>query len=150
MLKRDETKRRQALELRLAGLSYAQIGKQLGVSRQRIQAMIAPPKEIRNYIVKIASGLCTSCGIKVSNSGHVHHVDNLDETYNDINNLTLLCPGCHRLAHNVIPGQPNGKRIAILLRLNNSLSDAIKQAAKLNNQSVNQWVIEQLQASINS
>ena len=87
------------LEMRLGGQTYGAIASKAGVSRQRVQQILSPPTAIRNLIVKQAKGKCQDCGIQVGRSGHVHHIGGGHENYNDIDNLQLLCPSCHRHAH---------------------------------------------------
>lgn len=86
-----------ALEMRLKGLTYAEIGKSLGCTRQRVQQLIRPPMATYNFIKRRANNKCEQCGIELS-SGHVHHVSCV-ENYNDIENLQYLCVSCHRKAH---------------------------------------------------
>ena len=99
MQKRDRERQEEILRGRLAGLTYAQIGRQLGVSRQRVHQLIAPPTWIRDRVVKAHDGRCRGCGIVVNGSGHVHHTSCNGEDYNDIANLQLLCIPCHHRAH---------------------------------------------------
>jgi DNA-binding transcriptional regulator YiaG len=87
------------IALRLNGATYLEIAKRYSVSRQYIQQLISPPKDIRDFIVKKYNGLCRKCGIHVGVSGHVHHKGTTSEDYNDIENLELLCVTCHRLVH---------------------------------------------------
>ena len=97
----DKAKSRQEIIIqgRLEGLSYTELGKQMGCSRQRIHQIIAPPKETRNAVVLRYQGKCCQCGQVVNGSGHVHHVSCEGEDYNDLANLQLLCRACHRKAH---------------------------------------------------
>lgn len=85
--------------MRLAGFTYAQIAKKVGISRQRVQQLLSPPKAIRDYVVRKYNGLCQDCGLIVGKSGHVHHQNGNSEDYNDIENLILLCISCHRKRH---------------------------------------------------
>lgn len=88
------------LHLRLEGLTYQEIAVRAGISRQRVQQLLSPPTAVRNYVVEKYGGKCKSCGIYVGTSGHVHHTDSsVLEDYNDMDNLELLCLGCHRRAH---------------------------------------------------
>ena len=92
------------LELRLAGLSFAEIARKVGVSRQRVQQILAPPKPVRDEVIARAEGRCESCGVEVGKSGHVHHgaAEHRDgDWYNQIERLQLLCVGCHRNAHSL-------------------------------------------------
>jgi len=87
------------LKLRLNGYTYARIAMRANVSRQRVQQILAPPRPIRDFVVNKHDGKCAKCGLYVGKSGHVHHAGNETETYNDIENLELLCLTCHRGAH---------------------------------------------------
>lgn len=90
-----------ALELKLRGLSYAEVGIELNRSRQRIQQLLSPPNYIRSLIFEKAGGKCEVCGIFVGKNGHIHHKGTPMEDYNDVKNLSLLCPACHRHAHRI-------------------------------------------------
>ena len=83
-------------------MTYQQIGDDLGISRQRVQQLIAPPNHIRIRVVRTAQGKCEDCGVQVGHSGHVHHISNPEEDYNDIANLRLLCLSCHMRSHTYI------------------------------------------------
>ena len=87
------------IQLRLDGYSYAEIATRTGLSRQRIQQIVSPPPYVRQLIVAKFAGLCARCGLIVGKSGHVHHKDGAQEDFNDVDNLELLCRGCHRRAH---------------------------------------------------
>jgi 5-methylcytosine-specific restriction endonuclease McrA len=90
-----------AIELRLNGLSYAEIGKEMGCSRQYAQQLTRPPKEVYDFVKNRAKGKCENCREKIA-SGHVHHRSNRTgtvENYNDIENLEYLCRSCHRTKH---------------------------------------------------
>lgn len=93
-------RRKTAIELRLKGLTYAQIGEQLGVSRQRVQQMTRPPHAIQLLIRKRANCRCEKCGVELNTgNGHVHHVGGEDYDFNDLENLQYLCISCHLKAH---------------------------------------------------
>ena len=110
--------RASALALRLDGLTFAEIGAKLGLSRQRIQQILSPPRDVRDFVVKRARGLCQRCGIAVGTSGHVHHrrfSEMMEGAYNDRKNLRLLCPSCHRVEHKLpYKFERHNKRIAPL------------------------------------
>lgn len=97
-------------EMRLDGKTYQGIATEANISRQRVQQILSPPKEIREYILVKYKGRCARCGIYVGKSGHIHHENTQDENYNDINNLELLCISCHRSAHKMYS---NGETIVI-------------------------------------
>ena len=84
--------------LRLDGMSYAQIGKIINLSRQRVQQLISPSPEIKKCVLTRANGKCESCGVIVGKAGHIHHKTN-GKDFNDVANLLLLCISCHRTIH---------------------------------------------------
>ena len=90
------------LRRRLDGLTYAQIGLEAGISRQRVQKLLQPPPLVRLALSDKYEDKCADCGIDLQYRGHAHHVGANDgvEDYNDLPNLVLLCISCHRLAHN--------------------------------------------------
>jgi excisionase family DNA binding protein len=99
--------KQEMLHLRLAGLGYTDIAARAGVSRQRVQQLLSPPVAVRNLVVNRAQGLCQSCGLLVGKSGHVHHIGSTNgDSYNDAENLQLLCVRCHGRVHPAI--FPNG------------------------------------------
>jgi hypothetical protein len=92
----------QALAMRLDGKSYREIGQALGVTRQRVQALIAPPTKTEDIVVARAGGRCEACQAPAGRSGHIHHRQAkgmTPDTYNAEPNLALLCPSCHPKAH---------------------------------------------------
>ena len=98
--------REQALKLWLKGLTYADIARNLKVSRQRIQQLIAPDPEMRAAVIEQARGRCQKCGIFVGKSGHVHHKSVKVKQYNHHSNLMLVCPSCHMKLHNTGKAKP--------------------------------------------
>ena len=98
-MKKNLLNKEELLQLRLAGFTYDVIACKAGVSRQRIQQILSPPAQIRKFIRKKYQDKCADCGIFVGSSGHIHHKDDHDEDYNDIDNLELLCISCHRRKH---------------------------------------------------
>jgi len=104
--------REQALKLWVKGLSYADIARNLKVSRQRVHQLVAPDKELREQVIEAAQGRCRKCGIFVGKSGHVHHKSVKVKQYNHSSNLLLVCPSCHMKLHNtgkVKPCDPRPK-----------------------------------------
>jgi transcriptional regulator with XRE-family HTH domain len=52
-------------------------------------------------VIERARGQCEHCGLHVGRSGWIHHKTSRGMTcnqYNDLNNLALVCPPCHRRA----------------------------------------------------
>lgn len=75
---------KQARKLKESGVSYSDIGKQFGVSRQRIQQLMKPD------ISRV--GNCADCGI-FRIALHFHHTNYLTD------DGVLLCQSCHRRRH---------------------------------------------------
>lgn len=82
-----------------AGLTYQQIGTNLGISRQRVQQLVAPSPEIRQIIIDREHGACQVCGMQVNDCGHIHHLSPYEQNYNGLSNLQLLCSSCHAKIH---------------------------------------------------
>ena len=102
----------EALTLRLKGLPYSHIAERLGISRQRVQQVLAPPPRVRFQVLILARGLCAVCGVFVGQTGHVHHrgaSGSVCDEYNDPENLQLLCLSCHRKAHSAVHPYGKGK-----------------------------------------
>ncbi len=91
--------------MRLDGMTYEVIAVKFGISRQRVQQLLSPPKAIRDYVVAKAEGKCQCCGIWVGKSGQVHHYGDEVDTYQDTEKLELLCLSCHRKRHGEMNGQ---------------------------------------------
>lgn len=94
----DTKMREKAMELRLKGLTYAEIGAALYVSRQRAQQLTRPEPGIYNMVRDRAESKCEDCGVELA-GGHVHHKDQQADNYNDVSNLAYLCLGCHAQQH---------------------------------------------------
>jgi len=113
------------LLLRLNGFTYNDIAHKAGVSRQRVQQILSPPKNIKDLVVNRANGKCEGCGIRVGHSGHIHHINNEDEDYNDTDNLQLLCISCHRKAHNT-----GVSKMPKLIKVHDNVYDELTAAKK--------------------
>ena len=132
------------LLLKLDGQSYRAIAEQAGLSKQRVYQLLAPPKAIRIMVVSKYEGRCANCHIHVGKSGHVHHVGtaNFDD-YNEIDNLRLLCPSCHRLSHTGGVKAENTRRK--LIEMPPPLAEQIKLRADESGQSQNALIIQILE-----
>lgn len=116
---RNKEQQRLALELRTKGLTYSEIGGQLGISRQRVQQIVSPSLGIFDVVKRLANGRCADCGVELGR-GHIHHIKNEDiepDLYNHPDNLAYLCAACHRsprrqAEHGMIcnPKPPRSKR----------------------------------------
>lgn len=90
--------KKQLLAEKMTGKTYAEIAKEHGVSRQRIQQLLSPSRSIKEYVIRIYHNHCVRCGVEVGDSGHIHHKQ-LITNYQDIENLELLCISCHISLH---------------------------------------------------
>lgn len=99
------------IELRDKGLSYEQIGRLLGLSKQRIfqiyqQTTLNRDRTIQSIfkIVKTRDGYKCQWGEKCVRKSYppnkmvIHHID-FNEQNNNIKNLITLCPSCHTYFH---------------------------------------------------
>ena len=91
---------KEMLRQRLEGYSYKSISRSFNLTRQRVQQILSPPRQIKEFIFGKYNNCCSECGLFVGRSGHIHHIGNNGEDYQDIDNLKLLCISCHRKAHN--------------------------------------------------
>lgn len=55
------------------------------------------PKEEKDKVDNSSNFKCSWCGVNLSDRHHIHHFSEGGE--NNAENLILLCPNCHRLAH---------------------------------------------------
>ena len=102
MDKRATLDKEELFRQRVEGLTYAEIASHAGISRQRVQQILAPPAAVYDLVVRRQNGLCQGCGINSIAGGHIHHVSITHasfEDYTDIPNLVLLCRSCHRSVH---------------------------------------------------
>jgi len=138
------------MRLRLDGYTYKRIADDTGVSRQRIQQLLSPPKEVRNYVIRKYNGQCADCGIIVGRSGHVHHNDSDLDTYNDIDNLVLLCISCHRQRHNEEDRMTRGglDNVSMNIRLPRTLTKLIGRIAGMECKTNSQWVREAVEGKL--
>ena len=91
---------REALRLRLEGLTYGAIGEQVGLTGSRVAQLLAPPPPTRRGLYRRAQGHCQGCGIALGLMSGQAHMPGLDhEEFTPAMKLLLLCPSCHRRAH---------------------------------------------------
>jgi hypothetical protein len=93
--------RRKAIELKVKGLTYAEIGAVLGVSGPYVHRMIKPPSFVYDAVKKRARNRCERCKqLLLDKAGAVHHKHtNTFENWNDIAQLEYLCQSCHMKEH---------------------------------------------------
>lgn len=101
------------MNMKKTGMTYSAIAKLSGVSRQRIQQIVRPPKNKRMEIIETVGKKCQRCG---SVRGlHFHHLD-----YSDNPQLELLCVKCHRIADSDMIGRSPKKKMKKLPITNTS------------------------------
>lgn len=94
----DMEKREAAIRLYKRAGTYAEMGKMLGVSRQRAQQLVRPIWKIRLGMMK--SGVCGDCGAAIGDKGHIHHKSKARRVrFNALPNLIYLCVACHGRIH---------------------------------------------------
>ncbi len=98
MKKKAHKNRAKARKMKLAGHSYAEIGKALGVSRQRAQQYVRIPLHAPK------GGTCDKCGSTVKVL-HYHHTDYAKDQFE------VLCARCHGKIHHPfsVPLNKGGK-----------------------------------------
>lgn len=74
--------------MKRAGLTYKEIGKSLGISRQRAHQLIKPSDLELKKIIESRNGICDRCKKKAHLT--LHHVD-----YNEDFDYEVLCRACH-------------------------------------------------------
>ncbi len=91
-------------ELREQGLSFGKIGKQLGISQQRVyqiyQKRIPIPYSVEKLVYTRDFNEC-QWQIKCKNDNEnlfIHHIDS-NERNNTLDNLITLCSSCHAYFH---------------------------------------------------
>jgi hypothetical protein len=117
--------RAKARKLKIKGLSYAEIGKRLGVSRQRAQQLVAPTPLARKLARAEMGERCAACGA-TERKLHLHH-----DSYESAPSR-LLCVPCHRKAHagtRAVSPQPGTMNI-LLTKLKRSTLDTIEWEAR--------------------
>jgi hypothetical protein len=81
------------------GITYSQIAKKFGISRQRVAQIIFPDRRLYRALQQRAQLRCEECEVYVEH-GHAHHLKpNPDGDVTTLENLAYLCPSCHRKTH---------------------------------------------------
>jgi hypothetical protein len=90
-------KAKRAIALRLSGMAYWEIGKEMEISHQHAQQLCRPADPIRKQLKDRVNGSCERCKIEAPH-GHCHHRISkgiTEQQYNDPANLEFLCISCH-------------------------------------------------------
>ena len=127
----NRSQKQQAIDLKLKGLTYREIGKAMGFSRQYAQHLVRPPQAIYDLVKKRAKGQCEQCSVSLEN-GHVHHrIADAQDDYNDVDNLLYLCASCHQAVHT--PDRPRRPELWLKpasCKLPKAMGNKIDQMAK--------------------
>lgn len=98
--------REKVLELRLKGLGYSEIGRQVGISRQRAHQIITGYTSFAtrglsfcNY-PKLSSSFKNGCDVCGERFVQVHHKDG-NSSNNNKENLMNVCSRCHHNLHKI-------------------------------------------------
>lgn len=93
----------QIFVLFLKGFTYAEIGRRVGLSPQRIQQICRPPVGIFNMVRDKARSACQNCKMRVrAGEGHIHNVEcftGVPDTFSHVDKLIYLCRPCHATVH---------------------------------------------------
>lgn len=96
---RDKTKqlRERAVVLRLRGVSFNQISRDLGLSRSYLYTLLRPPRHVRAQVASRANNHCEYCGRRclVGVYKHRNSITVNPSTYDSPDNLAYVCAGCH-------------------------------------------------------
>lgn len=80
-------------ELKNAGLTYAEIGKILGVKRQYVQHMVGPSEFEKQFIMTLDGKHCRMCGASKEEARlDIHHI----RYSRSIDDTITVCQTCHR------------------------------------------------------
>lgn len=94
--KNIETRQR-ALGMWLTGMTFTDIAKEMGVSRQWVQEMLTPPPALRKATYARAQGKCQVCGMHLGRNAH-YHSEPTGPIEDFSKPLVMLCCACHRQA----------------------------------------------------
>jgi hypothetical protein len=94
-----------ARKMKQAGKTYAQIGAELGISRQRAQQLVRPSDRVLAEKKIIAGGRCQKCG-KEAKKLEGHHSDYGSD------DVIMLCTSCHKKADTELRNEKLDKRMA--------------------------------------
>lgn len=92
-----------ARELKAGGMTYAQIGERMGITRQRAQQLVAPTPLMQKKLVARANGKCERCGKGGKLHGHHNNYDG--------NPGEFLCASCHQLEH--LKNMENPEKVSV-------------------------------------
>jgi hypothetical protein len=106
---------KEMIRMRKAGMSYAAIGHEYGLSRQRIHQILSRTHlGYKESVWKRASGRCEICGLPEHQhfrSLTYHHIHPIVKGYNNPENVLLVCESCHRELHTASPPEKLIRRL---------------------------------------
>lgn len=123
-LPRQLTPRREIFRtMKSNGMTYAQIGESMGISRQRVQQLISPTEKEREQIIQENGRRCHKCG-KSKGKLEIHHTDYLK------GDTIYLCLSCHRKEHGTMEK-------TTVIRIHPEELEWLKARAKKHNRKIN-------------
>jgi 5-methylcytosine-specific restriction endonuclease McrA len=105
-LQKSKVERAQAIQYKIEGKTYREIGELIGKSRQYAQQLCRPRFNLRDTIIERCEDCCEDCFEPQNQSGHFHHITTKGqtaETYSAIDNIAYLCTSCHIQRHGPDP-----------------------------------------------
>jgi uncharacterized protein YlaI len=135
----------------LDGNTYQKIGDEFGISRQRVEQLLSPPKTILLAVKERAKGRCEDCGIILATGGHLHHINNdtiKADQFNDTANIEYLCQSCHHRIH--FPGNGGSHKDSqiISIRIRNPIVLKAEKIATKQGCTLHSWIVELITKNI--
>jgi len=84
--------REQVIKLFRQGMSYAEVGRRVGLSRQRVMQIVKPPTSIYEHMKRKARGICANCEV-IAPSGRI---SGYREGTLEVSKYKYLCASCYR------------------------------------------------------
>jgi hypothetical protein len=91
----SEERHRQIIDLLSRGLTYAEIGEAVGLSRQRIKQLVAQPSNVVDVVRRKAKSRCKNCAVETQ-KGFIYSPDGSDVSdLSNMDKLIYLCLRCY-------------------------------------------------------
>lgn len=102
------------LSLRQEGFSYAAVGREFDVSRQRVHQILSKScSGYKEIVWQRTDGCCEICGLpEEEHFRHLtyHHKNPCLKNYNKPDNILLVCLKCHQYLHSMSEGETMNKK----------------------------------------
>lgn len=83
----------------VAGATYREVGSAFGISHQRVQQIVAPPREVRELLAARAAGRCERCDQEKRLEAHHIRRGATVEGWDTKERFLSLCRSCHSKEH---------------------------------------------------